>query len=300
MNKLPDPIIGAIYMIISACAYATQSILGKFAYESGLTPESLLILRYLFTAILITPYLLFRRISIIARSPLVIMQAVLWVVNGLCFFHALKYLSASVAVVVFFCHPVLVAITAAVTFKEKLTSRLIFGLVSAVTGVICISGLLGGVGVMSSLGLLFIIISALLYTIYSLISQRSVVMVSPMAITNSLAIVGVVILLLFYHDLGFVYSLTFQQGSIALAMAVLNTVLAVVFFLKGVQKIGAARATLLGTLEPVLAMVLAFFLLGETLTIIQVIGAVLIIFSMFMAVAAVPSPRLPRESNIEQ
>jgi len=73
LNKLPDPIIGAVYIIISACAYASQSILGKFAYESGLTPESVLILRYTFTAILLTPYLLLKNAphhqQISSRNP---------------------------------------------------------------------------------------------------------------------------------------------------------------------------------------------------------------------------------------
>lgn len=284
MNKLSDPLIGAIYIFISAFAYATQTVLGKFAFSAGLTPDSLLLLRYFFTAAFLTPYLLFSKRAVIDKSPPVLLQAFLFAMEGLLFFYALQHLSASITVVVFFSHPVLVAITSSLIFKEKLHFHFIMGLVLAISGVTLVSGMVGGVVKISAMGLVLIMSASVVYTIYSLISQRNVRTVSPLTITNTLAVGSMIILLILFHDLSFLGSVSMDQLIIVLAMSILNTLVAVVFFLKGVEKIGASRATLLGTLEPVLAMLLAFSLLGDNLSRVQLIGAFLVFISIFLAV----------------
>ncbi len=297
MNKFPDSIIGAIYILISAFAYATQTTLGKLAFSAGLTPESLLMLRYIFTAAILTPYLVYNKIAVIDKSPLVLLQAVIFAVEGILFFYALQYLSASITVVVFFSHPVLVAITGSIIFREKLRGHFIMGLILAISGVILVSGMLGGVLMLSVTGMALIIAAAIFYTVYSLISQKNVRTISPLTITNTLASGSMIILLVLFHDLSFWGRLSLEQIIITLAMTILNTIIAVVFFLKGVQKIGASRATLLGTLEPVLAMLLAFFLLGESLSRIQMIGAILVFISIFLAVYPSNRTRSSNSSN---
>ncbi len=284
MNKFPDSIVGAIYIFISAFAYATQTTLGKFAFSAGLTPESLLLLRYILTTLFLTPYLIFKKTAVIDKSPPVLLQAFLFAAEGLLFFYALQYLSASITVVVFFSHPVLVAILGSIIFKDKLHTHFILGLILAISGVTMVSGLLGGAVQFSALGLLLIIAAAVVYSIYSLISQKNVRTVTPLVITNTLAVGSMIVLLVVYHDISFLSRLSMEQLLIALVMTILNTILAVVFFLKGVQKMGASRATLLGTLEPVLAMLLAFSLLGESLSRIQMMGAFMVFISIFLAV----------------
>ncbi len=290
MNKLPDPLIGVVYIFISAFAYATQTTLGKLAFYAGLSPESLLMLRYMFTVAILTPCLAYKKVAVVDKSPLILLQAFLFALEGLCFFYALQYLSASITVVVFFSHPVLVAIASSIFLKEKLHWRFIMGLILAISGVSLVSGILGGVGKLSAVGMALIIAAALFYTIYSLISQKTVRATSPLTITNTLASGSMIVLLFLFHDLSFLGNLSLEQILITLAMTVLNTIIAVVFFLKAIQKIGASRATLLGTLEPVLAMLLAFTLLGESLSPVQMIGAGLVLISIFLAVYPSKNP----------
>jgi len=293
--RVSDSITGVIYISISAFAYATQTILGKFAFAAGLTPESMLLLRYLFTALLLTPYLLFRGLPFMNRSPLVLVQSLLFVLEGLLFFHALQHLPASITIVVFFSHPVLVAILGSMVFKEKLHFHFVLGLLLAVGGVILVSGIADGVGELSVPGLILVILAAVSYTIYSLISQKNVRSISPLTITNTLAIGSLILLLFMFHDLNFLSTLSLQGVSLVLMMTVFNTIIAVVFFLQGIKKLGAAKATLLGTLEPVLAMFLAFSFLGESLSPIQIWGALLVFFSTVLAVY--PGPKLPLQKS---
>jgi drug/metabolite transporter (DMT)-like permease len=70
---------------------------------------------------------------------------------------------------------------------------------------------------------------------------------------------------------------SFGGWAALLAIAVCSTVIAILTFFAGLQRLGAGRASMLSTLEPVVTVLLAAMLLGETLSIAQWGGGVLIL-----------------------
>jgi drug/metabolite transporter (DMT)-like permease len=72
-----------------------------------------------------------------------------------------------------------------------------------------------------------------------------------------------------------------------IGIALFSTVVAMVCFFAGMQRLGATDTATLSTLEPVVSLLLAFALLGESLGPIQICGAVLVI----MAVVALARAR---------
>lgn len=281
---------GSLYIFFSALMYATLPILGKLAYLAGLGPGSILLLRYCFSFILLTLFIkLFRKSKVLSLSPLVIAQGVFLTVSGLFYFYALQTLSAGLTTVVFFAHPVLVAVLAILIFKERFVPRLFVGLVLALAGIVLISGLGANINGLSLNGLFFALMACLFYAFYSLIGQKTLSGTDPLSITATLSLLAVIIIVpLYSNDLGFLGRLTPQQVWITLAIAVLNTLLAVLFFLKGLQKIGASRATLISTVEPVLCLLMAYLILGETLNLLELTGSILILVSMLLAVYSRP------------
>ena len=67
-----------------------------------------------------------------------------------------------------------------------------------------------------------------------------------------------------------------------LGLAIFSTVIPIFAFYAGMQKLGAARAAILSTIEPVFTLVLAFFLLNERIEAIQLIGGALILASVIL------------------
>ena len=293
LRNCSQNLLGTAYVLFSALMYATLPILVKLAYSVGLGPGNTLLLRYIFSFILLSGFIkLFSHGRLLSLSPLVIVQGMLILGSGLFYFSALKTLPAGMATVVFFTHPVLVAILSLFVFKEKFAPRLFLGLALALGGIVLISGLLGGEQALSGRGIVWVLLACLCYTFYSLIGQKTLAEYEPLSITATLSLVGVIILIPVYHsELGFIQHLTGQQILVTLAMAVLNTLLAVLFFLKGLQKIGASRASLISTAEPVFCLLLAFIVLRESLTLPELIGSVLVFASMLLAV-------YPRSSDL--
>ena len=277
---------GSIFILFSAFMYATLPILVKLAYSAGLGAGSTLLLRYTFSFILLAMFIkVVKHDHILSLSPPVIAQGIFLTASGLFYFFALNTLSAGLTTVIFFTHPVLVAILSVLIFKERFVPQIFIGLTLALGGVALISGLVGHSPGLSSEGIFFALLACICYSFYSLLGQKTVARSNPLSITATLSLMAIIIIVPVYHSsLGFLFVLTPTQLLITLIMAVFNTLLAVLFFLKGVQNIGAARATLISTAEPVFCVMMAFLILGETLTGVEVIGSVMVFASMLLAV----------------
>ncbi|MEN6460326.1 MAG: DMT family transporter [Syntrophomonas sp.] len=285
-KNLSDYFYGVLFIFLSAFMYATMPILAKVAYSLGLTPGIILFLRYFFAFIFIASYLIVvKREPVLCKSFWVVSQGLLFVLGSLFYFFSLKYIPAGVASVIFFIYPVLVAAFSLIIFKEKPSSRLLLGLFLAVLGIILISGVSQGLASISIRGLLLALASSLNYSAYVLIGQKNVASVSTLSLTATISAVGLLVFSIYnYQNLSFITSLSGPQLIIGLIMGLFNTILAAIFFLKGLKKIGASRAALISSLEPVITIVVAFLVLGEVLGVIELIGSFLVIISMFLAI----------------
>ncbi len=102
-----------------------------------------------------------------------------------------------------------------------------------------------------------------------------------------MAFIGLVIVIpMFYERLGFFINLSAQQVTIVLAMSVVSTMLSVIFFLEGVKRLGAARASIAGMAEPVFVALIAYLFLGEVLTITEGAGSLMILTGVGISVSS--------------
>ncbi|MDF7041568.1 DMT family transporter, partial [Escherichia coli] len=74
------------------------------------------------------------------------------------------------------------------------------------------------------------------------------------------------------------------------AIAGLSTVVAILTFFAGLQKLGAAQASMLSTLEPVVTVLFAALLLGESIAPMQMAGGALILAGVLWLTRADAKP----------
>lgn len=286
-TKLSGRIIGLIYLLISAALYATMPILSKLMYQTGLTAVSSLLLRYFFSLLILVIYLmLIKRETPFTRSPYAMIQGLTFIAGSLLYFYALIYLPAGLNTSIFYVYPAIVSVLAVIVFRERITWRQILALGLALVGIIIISGQLSNApyrlsvtGVILSLGASFC------YSCYTLLGQKTTATIGTLPLTATLALYGfVVISLVFPHELvSMVPQLTLEQLLLGLAMAVFNTVLAIIFYLKGLSLVGASRAALVSTAEPAFTLLFAFVVLNEVLSPLQGLGVLLVLGSTTLA-----------------
>ena len=161
------------------------------------------------------------------------------------------------------------------------------GLLFATAGIIIIS-LSGGEEIrVNSTGVVLSLASSLCYSFYSLLSERNTKNSGSASITAAMALIGLAIVMpLFYDRLDFFVSLSAQQIFIVIMMSLVSTMLAVIFFLEGVKRLGAARASIAGMAEPVFVALIAYLMLGEVLSYTEGAGSLMILAGVGISVSS--------------
>ncbi len=278
---------GTIFILLSAIFYSTLAILCKYIYLTGIEMSLVILIRFLATVILLGLFLLVtRREPFLTFSPAVLVQGFFFVAAAIIFFMSIKYLSAGLTSVVFFSHPALVAILAVIFYHEKIGTGQLIGLILALLGLFCISGLFVEKSMhLSPLGLFLAILSAVIYGFYVLLGQKAIKSDGVWTITFTVSLMGLIMTaLIFPQNISGLFTLTPYQAFLGFAMAFLGTILPIVLFLKGVGKIGSSIGSLVSIAEVPCTLILAFITLGEVMTPMQIAGTVLIIFATSAAI----------------
>jgi drug/metabolite transporter (DMT)-like permease len=199
-----------------------------------------------------------------------------------CLFVAIRNTSLSVATILLYTAPSFVTVLSVILFKEKLTAEKIVSLGLTFIGCILVTGFFQShenrvslVGIMAGLG------SGLGYALYSIFGKYALQKYHPMTIpvyTFIVAGIGLVPL----TDFRKVISLFSNMEVIiySLALALFSTVLPFILYTKGLYNLETSKASLIATLELVVASIIGFTVFRETITLSKIVGILLVIIAL--------------------
>ncbi len=118
-------------------------------------------------------------------------------VNQLFFFHGLNLSSALNAGIIMALNPIMVVVLAMFLSKEKLTAHKYTGVVIGAVGAILLTLSSGKLHGSSTLGDLFLLINALSYALYLVLSKPLLLKYSPIQVITYVFTLGLILLLLF-------------------------------------------------------------------------------------------------------
>jgi drug/metabolite transporter (DMT)-like permease len=270
-------------VLISAVGFGSLGIFAKFAYIAGLGTEQTLAFRFVLAAagVWVLALALGQNPVRLKRNELamlVALGAVIYTAQALTYFIALRSLPASLVVLIAYVYPSLVVLAGWLFLRRSVSVWHGVALLATFLGVAL---LVGGARFEVAWGLVFAIASPMIYTLYILLGERvmsSVPAVGASAVIMTGAAVAFCILAALQHELRL--PTTVQGWGVAVGIAVFPTMIAISFFLASLPRIGAARASLLSTVEPVVTLVLAAALLGDRLSPIQLAGGALVLFAV--------------------
>jgi len=204
------------------------------------------------------------------------------------FFKGLQVISAGRASLVIATSPVLIAVFSAWLYGEKLTVVKITGILLSVTGaaVVISRGDLAGLLVQGvGRGELMIFGCVLSWVAYSLLGKSVMQVISPLTATAYAAAAGMLLLAIPAWVEGLPADLPYYTGPEWVSIVYLGlfgTVIGFVWYYEGIRQIGPMRAGLFINFVPVSAILLAFFILSEPVTISLIIGAGLVISGVYL------------------
>ena len=287
-NSPHSPAIGYAAIAASCFCFGFLGYFGKVGYSLGYTPVTLLTVRFVLAALILWLLALYRGLQIYkvprAALPLLVLQGVAMTGTSFGYFASLQYLSASLAAIVFYLHPVLTIAVTTIFLRERLTWQRGLALTMAVLGTTIISGGFGNGNVSADArGLMWILTGAASYSVFTLIGQRTTRGLDPIVVTTyalSFCAIGFALMELPVYMLN--GGLTPAMWAVGLGIGFICSVLAILLYVVGIRAVGAARASVASALEPLSGVLLAAVLLGERLIPVQWIGMSVILLAVIV------------------
>ena len=195
--------------------------------------------------------------------------------NWVALFTAYRLLNVSLATLIYYAGPMLVLLFSPLLFRESLTPQKIAAVAIVAAGLFCITGSITSAG-MSLTGLLAAVLSALFYASLIIFNKRIVKTGGMQTAALELDVAFVVVLIYVLLTAGIPHPLKADIPYL-LVLGLVNTGIAYMLYFTGLQKLPGQSVALISYVDPVSALVFSALLLHETMTPLQVLGAVLII-----------------------
>jgi len=271
------------YLLLAAIVWGSSFPVIQYALRD-VSPVLFLILRFAVAFVILLPrYRRVERVKTLFGRDLVLI-GLLNMIAFVCQYKAQELTTASKTALFINSNPVFVALFSAALFKDRFTKRQLAALVLALAGVVVTSTRLdfSSFSVVNT-GDLFAIGAGLLWAFFVIYSGSLAKKYGAFNMSQALcfwAALGATPLLV-PEDVHFAW----RAAPAVLYLAVVTTILAYFFFLKGVQSVSPLSTSIVILVEVVVAFLISHFFLGESFSGIETVGVVLVLAGVVLVVA---------------
>ena len=275
MKKFMD---ARIMMILSMAIFGT---IGLFVRNIGVTSGELALYRAVLAIVLIGVYLMITKQKIAFSSikkalPLLMLSGVAMGFNWILLFEAYKYTTVSVATLSYYFAPVIVTVVSPVLFREKLTAPKITGFLLVLAGVVLVNGKIAESGE-SRWGLFCGAMSAVMYAFMVICNKKASRITDMENSTLQLTISFLTVAVIVGLRQGITLEIAAENWPWILFLGLVNTGIGCYFYFSSIGALPVQTVAICGYLEPLSAVLFSVLLLNESMTLLQILGAGLII-----------------------
>lgn len=305
---------GLVIAVIAAFTFGTSGALVKPLLEAGWSPAAAVTARALIGGLILLPVALFlvrgKRAAVWrARWRILVMALIGVAATQLVYFASVERIPVNTAILIEYMAPLLLVGWVWARTRRVPRAVVIAGSIVAVAGLVLVVSP-GGAGSIDALGLAFAALAAVGCAIYYVLAAKPSDGLPPVALA-SFGLVGGGISLGVVGLLGVVpFTATFDDvalmGSPApwwvplLVVGVIATAIAYAASITASEMLGSRLASFAGLLEVVAAALYAWLLLGEALTLLQLLGGVLILVGIGLVRSEKAGPDLEAGETVTE
>ncbi len=191
-------------------------------------------------------------------------------------YEAYQQIGVSLSSLLYYCGPVIVMALSPLLFREKLTLPKIFGFALVLLGLVLVNGNIVG-DTQSHWGILCGILSAVMYAFMVICNKKALQITGMENATLQLTVSFLTVAVFVTAVKGIQVDATSADLPWILLLGLVNTGIGCYFFFSSINDLPVQTVAICGYLEPLSAVVFSVLLLKESMSLAQVIGAVLII-----------------------
>lgn len=284
MRILPYALI-----VSSAILWGIISIFVSNLSNSGFTSIQIVTIRVFVAAIILTIFTAMKDIKLFKINfkdfHYFIGTGILSIVFfNWCYFTSLRLTSVSISSVLLYTAPAFVTIISRILFKEDISKKKIFSLGLTFIGCIFVTGFLENITTkISLLGLLVGLGAGFGYALYSIFSKLALKKYNPMTITLYtfiFASLGLIPMGGYANITQVLFNKSLLISSLELAL--FSTVLPFYLYTFGLSYIDSTKASIIATIEPVVASLIGICYFKENLSGLQVLGVILVVSAVIL------------------
>ena len=191
-------------------------------------------------------------------------------------YEAYNQIGVSISSLLYYCGPVIVMALAPIIFKEKFTKQKLIGFLAVLIGIFLVNGNLVAID-NNFFGILCSIMSAIMYSFMVIFNKKATKISGLENSLLQLAISCVTVAIFILFKGGF--SFYIPQSSIfpLLFLGLVNTGIGCYMYFSKLDKLPVQSVSILGYIEPLSAVIMSVIILNETMSSMQIIGAVLVL-----------------------
>ena len=286
MKKTMDP---RLMLITSMVIFGT---LGPFVRNISVSSGELALYRAILAALLIAVFLAATKqkipfANIKKEVPLLLASGVAMGINWILLFEAYKYTTVSAATLSYYFAPVIVTVVCPILFKEKLSGKQILCFLMSTLGLVMITGIGDMSGGNNIVGILFGLGAAVFYATVILLN-KFIKKVEGIHRTFLQFLAAIAVLIPYVLLTGGVTlgSLNGIGWVNLLIVGLVHTGVTYCMYFSSLKELPGQKAAILSYIDPLVAVVISVTVLGESMTLLQAVGGVLILgFTLWNEIA---------------
>lgn len=283
--------LAPLFIILAGCLWGSMGLFVRRLGAMGLGSMEIVELRSMLAVVLlfaVTAIRNPRQLKVTKRNliPLGCSGIFSIIFFNYCYFSTIRLLNLSAAAILLYTSPIFVMLLSIPLFHEKLTARKLLALGMAFAGCCLVSGIASASQRLSLQGILLGLGSGFGYALYSIFSRVS--------LNQGLGSVTITDYTFLFAALAGAFLTDFSQYSaafsdfgmefvlLAVVYTVVTTVLPYLLYTAGLSQVENGTASILASVEPVVATILGFIVFSETPTFQSFMGIVLVLAALVL------------------
>ncbi len=280
---------GVIYALISSGTFGLIPLFSiPLMVGSGMGLPSILFYRFLFSTLLMGAICLVKKENFyISKKNIVTISwlGILYAATAMCLIYSYKYIPSGLATTIHFIYPIAVSFIMIAFFKERKSIVLFLAALLSLIGValMCWSG----EGNINMIGVAIASLTVITYSVYIVgINKSSVGKMNPEILTFYILLSGAILFLIFAvtspTGVEFIPNTTALWQLLLLAF--LPTVISDLTLILAIKYAGSTITSILGSMEPLVAVLIGVFYFSEYFNLNSAFGILLILISVSLVI----------------
>ena len=200
-----------------------------------------------------------------------------------CYFSCQKICSLAVASILLYTAPSFVVVLSAILWKEPVTKKKLAALGLTLVGCACVCGIFAGGLTVTASGILLGLGAGFFYALYSIFGRYALAHYSSMTVTVwTFIFAGPASLVLLRPSEIAAAAGEPRMWLLALGLVAFSTVLPYILYTRGLSQVESGKASIMASLEPVVASMAGVMVFGEPLSLLTMAGILCVLAGVYI------------------